>query len=235
MEATQMALLVPGAVVSVLSGKIGGTVFARNRGGAYARAYAIPTRVTSETAQSVKAAFAAASQAYANLTTAQIAAWDAYGQENPVSNRIGQLITLKGQSWFVGCNARLIVAGESQITLPPILAAPVIAVADNPVVDVSDTLATIDVAAHTADASIRIAVYGARSVSAGKRYLENLYTTVYLSDAGASGTTLSFGSNLEAKLGSLQAGVTYHFKVVMLDVRTGLVSAPQWLSTVAVA
>ena len=229
-----MALLVPGAVVSVLSGKIGGTVFARNRGGAYARSYAIPTRVTSDHAQQIKAAFAAASQAYANLTTAQIAAWDQYGQENPVSNRIGQLITLKGQSWFVGCNARLIVAGETLISVPPILAAPVIAVADNPVVDVLGTTATIDVAAHTADASIRVIVYGARSVSAGKRYMENLYTTVYLSAAGASGTTLSFGSELEAKLGTIQEGVTYHFKVVMLDIRTGLISAPQWLSTVAV-
>ena len=230
-----MALLVPGAVVSILSGKIGGTVFARNRGGAYARSYAIPTRVTSTSAQLIKAAFAAASQAYANLTTAQIAAWDQYGQENPVSNRIGQLITLKGQSWFVGCNTRLIVAGESQISLPPILAAPVIAVADNPAVDTSDSSATIDVAAHTADASIRIIVYGARSVSAGKRYMENLYTLVYLSAAGASGTTLSFGAELEAKLGEIQTGVTYHFKVVMLDNRTGLISAPQWLSTVAVA
>lgn len=230
-----MALLVPGAVVSVLSGKIGGTVFARNRGGAYARSYAIPTRVTSTLAQAQKAAFAAASQGYANLTTAQIAAWDQYGQENPVSNRIGQLITLKGQSWYVGCNTRLIVAGETPLTLPPILAAPVIAVASNPVVDTSDSSATIEVAAHTADASIRIIIYGARSVSAGKRYLENLYTGIYLSAAGASGTTLSFGAELEAKLGEIQTGVTYHFKVVMLDKRTGLVSAPQWLSTVAVA
>lgn len=229
-----MALLVPGAVVSVLSGKIGGIVFARNRGGAYARSYAIPTRVTSDLAQSIKAAFAAASQAYANLTTAQIAAWDQYGQENPVSNRIGQLITLKGQSWFVGCNSRLILAGETQISVPPILAAPVIAVADNPVVDTKSTTATIDVEAHTEDASIRVIVYGARSVSAGKRYLENLYTTIYLSDAGASGTKLSFGSELEAKLGTIQAGVTYHFKVVMFDIRTGLISAPQWLSTVAI-
>jgi hypothetical protein len=118
--------------------------------------------------------------------------------------------------------------------VPPILAAPVIAVADNPVVDTVGTTATIDIASHTADASIRIVVYGARSVSAGKRYLENLYTTIYLSDAGASGTTLSFGADLEAKLGTIQAGVTYHFKVVMLDIRTGLISAPQWLSTVAI-
>lgn len=229
-----MALLVPGAVVSVLSGKIGGTVFARNRGGAYARSYAIPTRVTSDLAQKVKAAFAAASQGYANLTTAQIAAWDQYGQENPVSNRIGQLITLKGQSWYVGCNARLIVADETPISVPPILAAPVIAVASDPVVDTKGPAATLAIAEHTADASIRVVVYGARSVSAGKRYLENLYTTVYLSDAAASGTTLSFGSALEAKLGTIQAGVTYHFKVVMLDIRTGLVSAPQWLSTKAI-
>jgi hypothetical protein len=230
-----MALLVPGAVVSVLSGKIGGTVFARNRGGAYARSYAIPTRVTSASAQAQKAAFAAASQGYANLTTAQIAAWDQYGQENPVSNRIGQLITLKGQSWYVGCNSRLIFAGETPLTLPPILAAPVIAVASNPAVDTSDSSAEIDVAVHSADASIRIAVYGARSVSAGKRYLENLYTGVFLSAAGASGTTLSFGTELEAKLGEIQTGVTYHFKVVMLDIRTGLISAPQWLSAVAAA
>lgn len=229
-----MALIVPGAVVSVLSGKIGGTVFARNRGGAYARSYAIPTRVTSPTAQLVKAAFAAASQAYANLTTAQIAAWDAYGQENPVSNRIGQLITLKGQSWFVGCNSRLVLSGDSSIGLPPILPAPTIAVASSPVVDVNNTVATVAVAAHAADASVRVLVYGARSVSPGKRYVANLYTHLFTSAAGASGTTLSFGSELEAALGSIQEGVTYHLKVVMLDIRTGLISAPQWLSTVAV-
>lgn len=230
-----MALIVPGAVVSVLSGKIGGTVFARNRGGAYARSYAIPTRVTSDTAQLVKAAFAAASQAYANLTNAQIMAWDAYGQENPVSNRIGQLITLKGQSWYVGCNSRLIIAGDTPISVPPILAAPVIAVASAATVTVTGSVATIAVAAHVEDASIKVMVSAARSVSPGKRYVENLYTTIFISDAGGSGATLDLFAALESKLGTIQAGVTYHFKVVMLDVRTGLVSAPQWLSALATA
>jgi len=229
-----MALLVPGAVVSVLSGKIGGVVFARNRGGAYARSYAIPTRVTSELAQAVKAAFAAASRAYANLTTAQIAAWDSYGQENPVSNRIGQLITLKGQSWFVGCNSRLIIAGDSQLTVPPILPAPVIAVASELTVDVNGSVATVAVAAHDDDANMRVVIAGARSVSAGKRYVENLYATLTISAAGESGTTIDFADELVAKLGTIQEGVTYHVKVYFLDDRTGLISAPQWLSTVAV-
>jgi len=229
-----MALFVPGAVASVVSGKIGGAVFARNRGGAYIRSYAIPTRVTTTTAQAIKAAFAAASRGYANLSAAQIAAWDQYGAENPVSNRIGQLITLKGQSWYVGVNSRLTLVGDTNIAVPPILPPPVIAVADSPVVDVNGTTATIDVAAHTADANIRIWVYAARSVSAGKRYVDNLYTTIVVTDAGDSGTTISFGTELAAKLGTIQEGVTYHFKVVMLDDRTGLVSAPQWLSTVAV-
>lgn len=229
-----MALLVPGAAVSVLSGKIGGVVFARNRGGAYARSYAIPTRVTSDSAQDVKASFAAASRGYANLTTAQIAAWDQYGQENPVSNRIGQLITLKGQSWYVGVNSRLIGANETPISVPPILPSPVIAVASNLVIDVNGDQAHIDIAEHVDDASIRVILYGARSVSAGKRYVENLYTGVYLSNAGDSGTTLDFSAGLILKLGTIQKGVTYHIKVQMLDIRTGLVSAPQWLSTVAV-
>lgn len=229
-----MALLVPGAVVSVLSGKIGGTVFARNRGGAYARSYAIPTRVTSDTAQNIKAAFAAASRGYANLTAAQIAAWDAYGQENPVSNRIGQLITLKGQSWYVGCNSRLILTGDTPISLPPILPAPVIALASLFGVDVNGTSAVVTTAAHVDDASIRVILYGARSVSAGKRYVENLYTTIMATDAGGSGAEIAFGTELQAALGSIQEGVTYHLKVVFLDIRTGLISASQWLSTVAV-
>lgn len=230
-----MALLVPGPLVSVLSGKVGGTVFARNRGGAYARSYAIPTRVTTELAMLIKAAFTAASRGYANLTAAQIAAWDQYGAENPVSNRIGQLITLKGQSWYVGCNSRLISVSETPIDVPPILPSPVISLASNAAVAAGAGTAEIDIAVHPDDANIRIFVYGCRSVSAGKRYVDNLYTTLYCSAAGASGTTLSFGSSLIAKLGTIQAGVTYHFKVVMLDDRTGLVSAPQWLSCVASA
>jgi len=179
-----MALLVPGATVSVLSGKIGGTVFARNRGGAYARSYAIPTRVTSQGAQIIKAAFAAASRAYANLTTEQIQAWDQYGKENPVSNRIGQLITLKGQSWYVGVNSRLTISGDTNIDVPPILPPPVIATASNAVVDVNDTTATIDIAAHDDSENIKILVYAARSVSAGKRYVDNLYTNILVSAAG---------------------------------------------------
>ena len=229
-----MVLIVPGPIVSILSGKLGGTVFARNRGGAYARSYAIPTRVTSDRAQDVKAAFAAASQAYSNLTTAQIQAWDEYAKENPVSNRIGQLVTLKGQSWAVGCNSRLRVLDETPISEPPILPAPVIAVASDAVVDVNGTTATIDVATHAADASCRCIVYACRSVSAGKRYVENLYTAVYAAAEGNGGAQLSFGTELAAVLGTLQEGVTYHFKVVWLDIRTGLISAPQWLSTVAV-
>lgn len=229
-----MALLVPGATVSVLSGKIGGTVFARNRGGAYARSYAIPTRVTSQGAQIIKAAFAAASRAYANLTTEQIQAWDQYGKENPVSNRIGQLITLKGQSWYVGVNSRLTISGDTNIDVPPILPPPVIATASNAVVDVNDTTATIDIAAHDDSENIKILVYAARSVSAGKRYVDNLYTNILVSAAGEDDSTLDVSTFFEDRLGTIQAGVTYHFKVVILDTRTGLVSAAQWLSTVAV-
>lgn len=106
--------------------------------------------------------------------------------------------------------------------------------ASNLVVDVNGGVATVDVAAHDEDASIRVGIYGARSVSAGKRYVENLFTGLLISDVGASGTTIDFSDGLTTMLGTIQEGVTYHIKVVMLDIRTGLISAPQWLSTVAV-
>jgi len=229
-----MALIVPGALVSVLSGKVGGTVFARNRGGNYARSYAIPTVVTSARAQWVKSVFGVVSQAYANLTAPQVLAWDQYGRENPQSNRIGQLITLKGQSWYVACNSRLLLMGDTLITLPPILPAPLTVPMGTLTVDVNGGVATLVVPAHPATANVRLALYGARSVSAGRRYVENLWTHLTTFDAGEDGATVSFGTELAAALGSIQEGVTYHVAAEFIDDRTGLVSVRQRLSTVAV-
>jgi hypothetical protein len=101
-------------------------------------------------------------------------------------------------------------------------------------VDVNGTAASLVLPAHAESANVRPVIYGCRSVSAGKRYVENLWTHIKTFAAGSDGATVTFGSELAAALGSIQEGVTYHVACEFVDTRTGLVSVRQAKSTVAV-
>jgi len=228
-----MALVTPGAMVSVISGKVGGTVFSRNRGGQYARTHAIPSKVTSARALTVKAAFAAMSQAYNNLDAEDRLAWTMYARENPVPNRIGQSTTLTGQGWFVGLNSRLAAIPMAANDTPPTIPSPVIALVSGFAVD-DDPSASFAIASHPDDDHVRVVIYGARAASPGREYVENLFTHIHTTGTNATGATIDFGTELEAALGTIQAGVRYHIAVEILDERTGLVSARMRHSTVAV-
>ena len=119
-----MAIIIPGAMVSQASGRIGGTIFSRNRGGAYVRNGSIPTTVTTRAAQSVKAILAAQSQAWGALDDEIKEQWREWATQNPVINRLGQSRTLSGHQAFVQINGRLVYAGFDALDSPPIGAAP---------------------------------------------------------------------------------------------------------------
>lgn len=89
-------------VFSAVSGSIGGTTFAHNRGGMYTRARAVPTNPNSIRQQNVRSAFNAAIEAWsASLSPAQRAAWNNYAANVPVTNKLGQTVNLSGQNMFV--------------------------------------------------------------------------------------------------------------------------------------
>ena len=229
-----MALIVPGPAVALASGKAGGVVFSRGRGGPYIRNYAIPITVTSARAQTVKTAFALSSQAWSSLATASRTAWDQYALENPITNRIGQSRTLKGQHLYVGLSARMRLAGDTPAVLPPVVPAPIPGLVTTAAVDVNGSVATVTLTASVDDANIRAVVYACRAVSPTKLYVMNLYTHIHTSAAAPGAGALNVATGLIAALGSIQEGVTYHFMVEFIDTRNGLVSSKQFISTVAV-
>ncbi|KKL73251.1 hypothetical protein LCGC14_2076760, partial [marine sediment metagenome] len=65
-----MAIITPGPTVAAISGSIGGTVYSRNRGGAYIRNRAIPVDPNTSFQINVRAILAAQSQNWADLTDA---------------------------------------------------------------------------------------------------------------------------------------------------------------------
>ena len=228
-----MALMVPGPAASVLSGKLGGVVFSRNKGGAYARSYAIPTVVTSDRALLVKFTLAYVSQSWSALSAANRLAWDQYALARPTSNRIGQQILLSGQAWHNACNSRLVLANESPITAPPVLPTPAATQVHSPEVDVNGEAASITFLSHPETSNIKAVIYGAVVTSGARNYVRNQYTHIATTDTDPSGAE-DIGTELVAALGTIQEGLTYHFKVQWVDIRTGLISAAVFVRTVAV-
>lgn len=103
------------------SGSIAGTTSSHNRAGQYTRNRRAPAQpVGTGRRATVKAAFGAASTAWAGLTASQQAAWAAYADAHPITDKLGQSIKLTGHQMYVSINASLQNVGQAQSSTPPV-------------------------------------------------------------------------------------------------------------------
>lgn len=67
----------------------------------------------------IRTAFAAAARGYAGLTASQQAAWTAYAASFPITDALGQSITLTGQQMYVSINTQLLQLGAAATIAVP--------------------------------------------------------------------------------------------------------------------
>lgn len=117
-----MALVKFGGGITQMTGSIGGTTFARNRYGNYARARTKPTNPNTAGQQIVRAALAELTVRWAQtLTAGQRTGWNQYGSIVLMKNKLGEDIILSGFNHYIRSNA----IRHSQ-AVAPVDAAPVI-------------------------------------------------------------------------------------------------------------
>lgn len=224
-----MAIMIPGVAVSQVSGRVGGTIFSRNKGGAYLRNGSKPIIVTSEAAQLIKAVVAGASRGWADLTQVQRDAWATWAGENPVINRLGQSRTLSGHQCFVQLNSRLLYAGFTALTLPPVATAPAPAPIVSLSCDISDTEAEIVFAPTPLGTGLALQVLAYPAPSEGIKNVKNRLALVY-TGAAATASPVDIFAEVTARFGTLQAGQVLHIAARVLDSATGLISTPFYAS-----
>jgi hypothetical protein len=224
-----MAIIIPGAMVSQASGRIGGAIFSRNRGGAYVRNGSIPTTVTTPAAQAIKAVLAAQSMAWASLAPEVKEQWREWASQNPVINRLGQSRTLSGHQAFVQLNARLTYAEFDALVSPPVAPSPAPVIPA--VVTFTDAPLALTVAFTptplSADVAVQCLAY--LSNSPGVAYVKNRLALVTTS-AAAAVSPLDILDDVVDRFGTPQAGQTLHIALRALDTTTGLISAPFYAS-----
>ena len=227
-----MAIFKPGVAVSVVSGRVGGTIFSHNRGGAYMRNGAIPKTVTSPEATFVKGVLALVSRSWAGLTQAQRDAWKLWARENPITNRLGDSKIMTGHQAFVMLCTRLIQSGDSLIVVPPMAAPPDATTVTGFTVVTGATTAEIAFTPTPCGAANRLWVWACVVDSVGQEYVDNLFVLLVKSAKNAP-STLDIYTELEARFGVLQAGQVVHIKVQTFDTATGLVSGQYYTNAIA--
>lgn len=114
-----MALIKLTAIVDNISGKLNGTVFAKNKGGHYMRSKSMPSNPKTSFQTAVRARFGAIAQLWGALTQAQRNAWNAMASEFPYQNRLGDSKILSGFALHQKLNTNLAVIGKNAISNPP--------------------------------------------------------------------------------------------------------------------
>lgn len=103
------------------SGSYAGVTSSHNRAGQYVRNRRSPVQPVGTGRRAfIRQAFGAASTAWAGLTGPQQAAWAAYAAAHPITDSLGQSITLTGQQSYVGITVQLRNVGSTPTVPPPV-------------------------------------------------------------------------------------------------------------------
>jgi len=227
-----MALVKLGPMFAEASGKIGGLVAARNRGGAYVREWTKPLVSTSTEALAAKARLGAYAQGWAGITANERAAWHSWANGNPVTNRLGETRVLSGHQAYVQLNTVIDLVGGTPIDVPPVTTAPgalLTLVFDG---DIGAGDFDLTYTATPLAAGIMLYLRGCQVNSPGIKYVTNLYKHIGVS-AAAQASPFDIQTLWDARLGAAQVGQTCHIEVRLVDSLSGLVGPPIRTSVVA--
>lgn len=100
-----MALVKFGGGITQMSGSVGGTTFARNRYGNYARAKTKPVNPNTAAQAAIRGALSELTVLWSQtLSAAQRTAWNLYGASVAMKNRLGETTYLTGFNHYIRSN-----------------------------------------------------------------------------------------------------------------------------------
>lgn len=224
-----MALITLSSMVSAARGSVGGTVFSRNKGGAYTRARTTPINRATPSQTAVRANFGANSKAWsADLTAAERLAWTNFAASNPLVNILGASIIVSGLAMFMKLNQILGVIFEPNITSPPPdLSVPAIAT----VLGASAVAATPSIVVNTESQAVvaeaAYYIFATKPLAPGKTPQTSDYRYVQASSPTAAASTVDITTAYVAAFGPWIVGASIGVNVATVNTATGAVTPGQ--------
>lgn len=229
-----MAKVNYGQTVNDARGKLGGTVFSKNRYGAFTRRKVTPINRNTPAQSLVRTNFATLSKAWSGTLTAdQRAAWVSYAQTYPRLDIFGASITLSGANMYISLNQRLLQAGAALITTPPAtnIVTPIAFDATSWEPETSG-IATFQQTAAAAAVTLKFYVFGAKPLAPGRvaQQSDFRFVGVYAGVAGPYPNGISVGADYVAKFGAMPLGKNVAVLVSTIDTTSGLITVGTQMS-----
>lgn len=199
-------------------GKVNGTVFSKNRAGAYTRTKVTPSNPQTPYQTIVRQRLASYASGFRSLTASQIAAWNAAVDDFLSTNVFGDTVRKTGLQLYIGLNSILELIGGTPLTSPP---APVgISPTTLAINTLTNAAATLNLGAiPTTQYYI---IEATAPVSPGRNFLKNQYRGIAtLVGTGAAITAHSVFTAYSAKFGAPVTGQRVGFRIKVADSVTG--------------
>ena len=107
-----------GSIVTDGSGKLGGHVYSKNRGGNYVRTNVVPSNPRTAAQILARSRFGLASAGWKALTAQQREAWEEFARNNPYSDNLGQQRHLSASAAYTRSSNNLLTVYKAPITVP---------------------------------------------------------------------------------------------------------------------
>ena len=229
-----MAKIKLSALVSEMRGKLNGSVFSKNRGGAYLRTKVTPVNPQSISQGNVRATLTALSQAWRALTEAERLAWAGAVSSFTGTDIFGDIKTPSGINLYIKLNLNLANIGEAPINTPPLAGSvgyfsALSLAADASASTIAATFTDVDVTA-----GMTVVVEATANISAGKSFVKSEFRKIG-TFVGGSASPQAIGAMYVAKFGAMTAGKKLFVRFKCIDNVTGISGQYTTASTIVVA
>ena len=222
-----------GSIVTAGSGKLGGHVYARNKGGSYIRTKTKPLNPRTLSQSLVRNNFTSNSQAWRGLTAAQRTAWISSTINFPKKGKLAETETLSGSQLYMRINNNLLNIAQATIAAPPVPSAVPALTALSVAYSATASTATATFAPTPVPAGYTLVIQGTAPQSAGRSNVSNKFRN-FFQDAAAAASPANIYAAYTTKFGVAAVGQKVFIRAKLVNNTTGLES--QWLeaSTLAV-
>lgn len=182
-----MAKVKYGAIVTDMSGKLGGHVFSKNKGGSYMRTKVTPLNPQTVAQTGIRGLFSAISQNWSALTEAQRNSFRDSVEQYARTNVFGDIKNPTGKALYQRLNQNLGISGQALIE---ICGAP----QEVPFADMQSVTGAEGVQALSATLSgnttgSKLVFFATPSLSAGTKFVKNKLRKIGVVNGGVAGAT----------------------------------------------
>lgn len=216
-----------------MRGKLNGSVFSKNRGGAYVRTKVTPVNPETTAQQNARNRLSTNSQAWRDLTEAERQGWIDAAPNFPYSDIYGFSKTLSGFQLYVKLNNNLALIGEAAITTAPSpVAIPQLELAS---VAADDSANTVIITGTTpVPADFAMVVEATPNVTPGKSFVKNLFRFINAEPAAAT-SPFDVSAEYTPVFGDPVVGNKIFVRAFYISTITGQAGIPVQAQTIVVA